>query len=88
MVVVLHRGLISVAADEQEGSFDSMAEPWFDDLAAAEAAFTSAAGQVAHADADAHVARRARLDLTEHTIMNHPCHLASSSLWVSSAAST
>ena len=49
-----------------------MAELWFDDLSAAEAAFASSAGQAARADADAHVARRERLNLTEHTIIDHP----------------
>jgi uncharacterized protein (TIGR02118 family) len=63
---------ISLAADAQEGSFDGMAELWFDDLAAADTAFSSPAGQVARADADAHVARRERLNLTEHTIIDHP----------------
>jgi len=61
-----------VAADEQEGPFDGMAELWFDDLAAADAAFASPVGQAAHADADAHVARLARLNLMEHTIIDHP----------------
>jgi uncharacterized protein (TIGR02118 family) len=49
-----------------------MAELWFDDLASADAAFASPAGQAAHADADAHVARRERLNLREHTIIDHP----------------
>jgi uncharacterized protein (TIGR02118 family) len=49
-----------------------MAELWFDDLATAEAAFASAAGQAARADADVHVARRERLPLTEYTIIDHP----------------
>jgi uncharacterized protein (TIGR02118 family) len=60
------------AADEQEGPFDGMAELWFDDLAAADAAFASPVGQAARADADAHVARLERLNLTEHTIIDHP----------------
>ena len=68
----LRHYIISLAADEQEGPFDGMAELWFDDLAAADAAFASSAGQVARADADAHVARRERLNLTEHTIIDHP----------------
>jgi uncharacterized protein (TIGR02118 family) len=68
----LHRYIIALAADEQEGPFDGMAELWFDDLAAAEAAFASSVGQVARADADAHVARWERLYLTEHTIIDHP----------------
>ena len=62
--------IISLAADEQEGPFDGMAELWFADLAAAEAAFASAAGQAAGADAAAHVSRRERLNLTEHTIID------------------
>jgi uncharacterized protein (TIGR02118 family) len=68
----LRQYTISLAADEQEGPFDGMAELWFDDLAAAEAAFASPAGQAARADADAHVAQLARLHLTEHTIIAHP----------------
>jgi uncharacterized protein (TIGR02118 family) len=68
----LHQYVISLAADAQDGPFDGMAELWFDDLAAAEAAFASLAGQAARADADAHVARRERLNLTEHTIIDHP----------------
>ena len=68
----LRRYIISLAADAQEGPFDGMAELWFDDLAAADAAFASPAGQAARADADAHVARRERLSLTEHTIIDHP----------------
>ena len=63
---------ISLAAEVQDGPFDGMAELWFDDLAAADAAFASSAGQAARADADAHVARRERLNLTEHTIVDHP----------------
>ena len=68
----LRRYIISLAADAQEGPFDGMAELWFDDLAAADAAFASPAGEAARADADAHVARRERLNLTEHTIIDHP----------------
>jgi uncharacterized protein (TIGR02118 family) len=68
----LRRYIISLAADAQEGPFDGMAELWFDDLAAADAAFASPAGQTARADADAHAARRERLNLTEHTIIDHP----------------
>jgi uncharacterized protein (TIGR02118 family) len=49
-----------------------MAELWYDDLAAADAAFASAAGQAALADSDAHISRRERLNLTEHTIIDHP----------------
>ena len=37
----LHRYIIALAADEQEGPFDGMAELWFDDLAAAESASRS-----------------------------------------------
>jgi uncharacterized protein (TIGR02118 family) len=68
----LRRYTISLAADAQDGPFDGMAELWFDDLAAADAAFASPAGQAARADADAHVARRERLNLTEHAIIDHP----------------
>jgi uncharacterized protein (TIGR02118 family) len=68
----LRRYIISLAADAQEGPFNGMAELWFDDLAAADAAFASLAGQAARADAEAHVARRERLNLTEHTIIDHP----------------
>src|ERR671922_401076 len=68
----LRRYTISLAADAQEGPFDGMAELWFEDLAAADAAFASSAGRAARADADAHVARRERLNLTEHTIIDHP----------------
>jgi uncharacterized protein (TIGR02118 family) len=55
----LRRYIISLAADAQECPFDGMAELWFDDLAAADAAFASPAGQAARADAGAHVARLA-----------------------------
>ena len=68
----LRQYIISLTADEQEGLFDGMAELWFDDLAAADAAFASPAGQAARADAEAHVARWERLNLTEHTIIDHP----------------
>jgi uncharacterized protein (TIGR02118 family) len=68
----LRQYIISLAADAQEGPFDGMAELWFDDLAAANVAFASPAGQAAHADADTHVARLERLNLTEHTIIDHP----------------
>jgi len=61
-----------VAADVQESPFDGMAELWFDDLAAAKTAFASPAGQAACADAETHVARLERLNLTEHTIIDHP----------------
>jgi uncharacterized protein (TIGR02118 family) len=67
----LRQYMISLAADAQEGPFDGMAELWFDDLAAADAAFASPAGQAARADAHAHAARRERLNLTEHTIIDH-----------------
>jgi hypothetical protein len=49
-----------------------MAELWYDDLMAADAAFDSAAGRAALADSDAHIARRECLNLTEHTIIDHP----------------
>jgi len=68
----LRRYIISLAADAQEDLFDGIAELWFDDLAAADAAFASPAGQTARADADAHVARHERLNLTEHTMIDHP----------------
>jgi uncharacterized protein (TIGR02118 family) len=68
----LRQYTISLAADAQDGPFDGMAELWFDDLAAADAAFASPTGRTACADADAHVARRERLSLTEHTIIDHP----------------
>src|ERR671922_1060242 len=68
----LRRYTISLAADAPDGPFDGMAELWFDDLAATDAAFASPAGQAARADADAHVAQRERLNLTEHTILDHP----------------
>src|SRR2546428_9793671 len=68
----LRQYIISLAADTQEGPFDGMAELWFDDLAAADAAFASPAGQAAHADAEAHVVQLERLPLTEHTIIDHP----------------
>jgi len=68
----LHRYIISLAADEQEGPFDGMAELWFDNLAAANAAFASPAGQAARVDADTHVSQWERLNLTEHTITDHP----------------
>ena len=68
----LRRYTISLAADAQDGPFDGMAELWFDDLAAAAAAFASPAGQATRADADAHVDRREPLNLTEHTIVDHP----------------
>ena len=68
----LCRYAISLADDAQDGPFDGMAELWFDDLTAADAAFASPAGRAARADADAHVARRERLNLMEHTIIDHP----------------
>jgi len=68
----LRQYIISLAADAQESPFDGMAELWFDDLAAAEAAFASPAGQAARADAEAHVVQLERLNLTEHTIIDHP----------------
>jgi len=67
----LRRYIISLAA-AQDGPFDGVAELWFDDLAAANVAFASPAGQAARADADVHAARRERLNLTEHTIIDHP----------------
>jgi uncharacterized protein (TIGR02118 family) len=68
----LRQYTISLAVEAQDGPFDGMAELWFDDLPAAEAAFASSAGQAARADADAHAARRELLTLTEHTIIDHP----------------
>jgi uncharacterized protein (TIGR02118 family) len=68
----LRQYIISLATDDEDGPFDGMAELWFDDLEASDAAFSSPAGQAARADADAHVARRVRLTLTEHTIIDHP----------------
>src|SRR5262245_21515418 len=68
----LRRYIISLAADAQDGPFDGMAELWFDDLAEADAAFASPAGQTARAEADTRAARRERLYLTEHTIIDHP----------------
>jgi uncharacterized protein (TIGR02118 family) len=67
----LRQYTISLAAEAPDGPFDGMAELWFDDLAAADAAFASPAGQAARGDADAHVARRERLNLTEYTIIDH-----------------
>src|SRR5215510_5584336 len=67
----LRQYIISLATDTQEGPFDGMAELWFDDLSAADAAFASPAGQAARADAAAYAARRERLNLTEHTIIDH-----------------
>jgi uncharacterized protein (TIGR02118 family) len=68
----LRQYIISLAIDAPEGPFDGMAELWFDDMAAAEAACASPAGKAAHADAEAHVVRLERLRLTEHPIIDHP----------------
>jgi uncharacterized protein (TIGR02118 family) len=78
-----HRGLaeqlpglrqytISLAVDDEDGPFDGMAELWFDNLAAADAAFASPAGRSVGADAVAHVARLESLNLTDHTIIDNP----------------
>ncbi len=72
----LRRYVISLAASGPDVPFDGMAELWFDDQTAADAAFASPAGQAARADAEAHVAQRERLNLTEHSIIDHsapPC---------------
>jgi uncharacterized protein (TIGR02118 family) len=68
----LRQYTISLTTDGPESPFDGMAELWFDDLAAADAAFASPAGQAARADADDYAARRERLNLTEHTIIDCP----------------
>jgi uncharacterized protein (TIGR02118 family) len=68
----LRHYIISLAASGPDVPFDGMAELWFDDLAAADAAFASPAGQAARADAEAHVAQRERLNLTEHSIIESP----------------
>jgi uncharacterized protein (TIGR02118 family) len=68
----LRQHTISLADEAQDGAFDGMAELWFEDLAAADAAFASPEGQAASADADAHMAQRERLNLTEHSIIDHP----------------
>jgi uncharacterized protein (TIGR02118 family) len=68
----LRQYTISLAVDTQDEAFDGLAELWFDDLAAADAAFASPVGQAARADAEAHVSSRERLNLTEHVIIDHP----------------
>jgi len=56
-----------------------MAELWFDDLEAADAAFASPVGQTTRADADAHVSRLERLHLTSTRSSTIPRRPASSS---------
>ena len=64
----LRQYIISLAADTQEGPFDGMAELWFDDLAAADAAFASPAGRAAQQHSVAHTSDRTRLFIEEHRI--------------------
>jgi uncharacterized protein (TIGR02118 family) len=66
----LRRYVISLEAAGEDGSLDGLAELWFDDLAAAEAAFASAEGKAARADTEAHAIRRERIDLVEHPFVD------------------
>lgn len=68
----LRRYTISLAADDADGRFDGMAELWYDDPAAVEAARASDVGRAAAADSDSHVAERAWLYLAEHVIVDNP----------------
>jgi len=68
----LRRYIISLVLGTGDGPFDGMAELWFDDRAALDAAYASEASAAARADSDAHVARREWLDLTEHVILDNP----------------
>ena len=68
----LRQYTISLAATGPDSPFDGMAELWYDDPAAAEAAMTSPAGLAARDDAQAHTAQRELLRLTEHPIIDHP----------------
>ncbi len=63
--------VISLEAAGEDGSLDGMAELWFEDDAAAEAAFASAEGKAARADTEAHAIRRERIDVVEHPFVDH-----------------
>ena len=54
----LRQHTISLATDAQGGTFDGMAELWFDDLAAADAAFAIPASQAARAKQSHSLLRR------------------------------
>ena len=58
-----------VGASEPESEFDGAFELWFDDAAAADAAFASPAGAAARDDAMAHASMRIHLRTEEHVII-------------------
>jgi len=66
----LRRYVISHAVDEEDGAFDGVAELWFDDAAAEQAAFASPQGQAARADRQAHATRNERLAVVEHPFLD------------------
>lgn len=66
----LRRYVISHAVDDADGDFDGVAELWFDDAAAADAAFASRRGQEARADTAAHARRRERLQVVEYPFVD------------------
>jgi uncharacterized protein (TIGR02118 family) len=66
----LRRYNISHAIDAEETPFDGVAELWFDDAAAEQAAFASPAGQKARADRQAHATKNERLQVVEHPFVD------------------
>jgi len=59
-----------VGADAPESEFDGAFEMWFDDAAAADAAFASTQGAAARDDAMAHASKRIHLRTDEHIIID------------------
>ena len=66
------RGLRFNLADSDETGFDGVAEQWFDSREAFEAAYASEHGRRVAEDSLAHVARRERLFVSEHVLVDGP----------------
>jgi uncharacterized protein (TIGR02118 family) len=66
----LRRYTVSLEAAGEDGTFDGVAELWYDDAVAFDASMAGAVGQAAHADADAYVSRLEGLHLAEHKFVD------------------
>lgn len=65
----LRRYTASLEAAGEDAAFDGLAELWFEDAAAAAAAWHTTAGRDIDADLRAHTARIERLDVVEHRFL-------------------
>jgi uncharacterized protein (TIGR02118 family) len=68
----IRRYTISLAAGDEDGRYDGLAELWYDDMPTLRAAYASPEAKAAAEDSDSHVAQRIWLYPSEYVIVDNP----------------